>query len=74
MQSLTRMRIRLLLAGLLLLAVLALAFFGLHPLSAARALAPSAATGPQLAAILGGNQLLLGMASSPTVYLPIIVH
>lgn len=59
--------------GVVVLAFLLLTLTGALPGKAAlHALRPEAITGPQTAAILGGQNLLLFQQISPSVYLPVV--
>ena len=74
MIKLSRKPMRMILASLLLLLILTLALFGAQTLasSQASARAPDFVTIQQIAAITGGEQLLLMDTLGRTIYLPTI--
>ena len=73
MLKLSRKSIRVALASLMLLLVLALVFFGVQPItsSLASVQSPDLATAGQKAAVLGANMLLLS-DNAYSLYMPLV--
>ena len=74
MTRLSRKSIQMIMASLMLLLILSLAIFGAQLLRAsqASARAPDLATIQQIAAVTGGEQLLLTGSTGTVIYLPTI--